>query len=311
MVVVKSPIGGFRGLFFKTNLRFHFLPKFSIINNNDKDLNMKTILQDEKDRLFGTVCTAARKAGDILKKHFGKHKEISYKGRIDLVTNADFESEKAIIDIIKSRHPEHDIITEESNLEMSGSAYRWVIDPLDGTVNYAHDFPFVAVSIALEIEGNIEIGVVYNPIMDEFFHARRGEGAFCNDVLISVSETDTLEKGSLATGFPYDIKESSTNLAHFSHFIRHAQAVRRVGSAALDMCYCAMGRFDGYWEITILPWDIAAGTLLVTEAGGVVSKLDGEPLSIYDNEIVASNGRIHEQLVEEIQRVNSENVNIR
>ncbi len=264
---------------------------------------MKKILQDEKNNLFRTACTAARKAGDILKKHFGKHKEISYKGRIDLVTNVDFESEKAIIDIIKNHHPDHDIITEESDLEMSGSMYRWIIDPLDGTVNYAHDFPFAAISIALEIDGNIEFGVIYNPVMDEFFHARKGEGAFCNYAPISVSKTDALEKSFLATGFPYDIKESSTNLAHFSHFIRHAQAVRRVGSAALDMCYCAMGRFDGYWEITILPWDIAAGTLLVTEAGGVVSRLDGNPLSIYDNEILASNGRIHEQMVEEIQRV--------
>jgi len=265
---------------------------------------MKKIVQNEKKELFKTACTAARTAGAILKKHFGKQKEISYKGRIDLVTNADFESEKAIIDIIKERHPDHDIITEESNPEMSGSAYRWVIDPLDGTVNYAHDFPFVAVSIALEINGTIEIGVVNNPIMDEFFHACRGEGAFYNDIPISVSETGILEKSFLATGFPYDIKESSINLAHFSHFIRHAQAVRRVGSAALDMCYCAMGRFDGYWELTILPWDIAAGILIVTEAGGIVSKLDGGPLSIYDGEIVASNGRIHEEVVEEIQRVN-------
>ncbi|HDY89667.1 MAG TPA: inositol monophosphatase [bacterium] len=267
---------------------------------------MKTLSQDEKNELFQTATAAARLAGAILKDHFEKHKEISYKGRINIVTDVDYRSEEEIINLIKSRYPEHDIIAEESNNEIIGSPFRWVIDPLDGTVNYAHDFPFFAVSIALEINGEIEIGIVYNPIMDEFFHARKGEGAFLNNVPISVSKTNNLEKSLLATGFPYDIRESSHNLAHFNHLIKLAQGIRRPGSAALDICYCAMGRFDGYWEITILPWDIAAGILIVTEAGGIVSKLNGEPLSIYDKQVVASNGRIHNELVKEIQTVNKE-----
>ena len=268
---------------------------------------MKKETIDEKQRLFKTACEAARLSGDILKKNFGKRKEISYKGRINPVTNIDLQSEKAIINTISSNYPDHDIITEESDIELSGSSYRWIIDPIDGTVNYTHDYPFFAVSVALEIGGSVELGVVYNPVMEEFFCARKGEGAFYNNVTISVSEIDTLEKSLLATGFPYDINEKEyNNLPHFNHMIKQAQAIRRDGSAALNLCYCAMGRFDGYWETSIAPWDIAAGTLITTEAGGVVSNLKGDPLSIYDNELVSSNGKIHEQLVEQLQIVNRE-----
>ena len=262
---------------------------------------------NDTNELFQTACDAARQAGAILKKHFGKQKEISYKGRIDLVTNVDLASDKIIIDLISSRYPEHDIITEESDIELRGSAYRWIIDPIDGTVNYAHDLQFFAVSIGLEINGELEIGVVYNPILEEFFSARKGQGAFLNDVPISVSETDELEKSFLATGFPYDIREDPyNNLAHYNHIIMKAQGLRRIGSAALDLCYCAMGRFDGFWEIKLFPWDTAAGALIVTEAGGIVTNLNGGTLSIYEKEIVATNGRIHEQLVREIQVVERE-----
>ncbi|MFC1508259.1 inositol monophosphatase family protein [Candidatus Omnitrophota bacterium] len=269
-------------------------------NHNPK----KTVSQQEKDLLFETACEAARKSGEILKKYFGKKKEISFKSRIDPVTNVDLQSEEIIIAVIKTRYPDHDIITEESDFEQSGSPFRWIIDPLDGTVNFSHDYPFVSVSIALEIDGEIEIGVVYNPIWEEFFTARRGGGAFCNETRISVSDIDILERSLLATGFSYDVKENPyNNIAHFSHLMMHAQALRRDGSAALNMCYCAMGRFDGYWEIRIHPWDIAAGSLIITEAGGVVTALDGGPLPKAKNQILASNGRIHDQLVEQIQVV--------
>ena len=270
---------------------------------------MNKLSQDEINSLFDTACDAARQSGSIIKKHFGKQKKISYKGRIDLVTDVDYKSEETIINVIKSSFPEHDIITEESDPDIKGSSFRWIIDPVDGTVNYAHNYPFVAVSIALEVNGSIEIGVVYNPLMEEFFFAKKGQGAFCNNVPITVSETESLEKSLLATGFPYDIKENSyNNLAFFNHLIMRAQAIRRDGSAALNLCYLAMGRFDGYWEIRIYPWDIAAGCLITTEAGGVITDLNGESLSIYDNEIVATNGKIHNQLLKEIEKVKRDNI---
>ena len=272
---------------------------------------MQESSQCDMSELFHIACEAAHHAGTILKNQYGKQKEILYKSRIDLVTDVDIKSEKAILTLIKSRYPGHDIITEESNPELQDSDFRWIIDPLDGTVNYAHNYPFIAVSIALEINGVTEIGIVYNPIMDEFFTAQKGNGAFLNNRPLSVSETDELGKSFLATGFPYDIRENPyNNLAHFNHLIKRAQALRRDGSAALNLCHTAMGRFDGYWELTIAPWDIAAGALITQEAGGTVTNLRGEPLSIYDRQIVATNGKIHTQLVKEIQQVNREQYDI-
>jgi len=257
-------------------------------------------MKPDSDKLFETACTAARTAGAILMEHYGKQKKISYKGRIDLVTNADIESEHAIIELIHNRWPSHDIITEESKPGLSGSPFRWVIDPLDGTVNYAHDIPFFAVSVALEIEGNLGIGVVYSPVLDEFFYARKGGGAFLNNRPITVSDTAELVRSFLVTGFSYDVRETHENLVQFANLMLKSQSVRRLGSAALDMCYCAMGRFDGYWELTIMPWDIAAGKVIVEEAGGMVTRIDGGVLSIYDKQVLASNGKIHQVLVEEI-----------
>jgi myo-inositol-1(or 4)-monophosphatase len=272
---------------------------------------MKKLSQSEKNDLFETACSAVRQSGALLKKHFGKQKEIRYKGRIDPVTNVDLQSEKTIINFIKSRFPDHDIITEESHFEIRGSPFRWIIDPLDGTVNYAHDYPFISVSVALEIDSQLEIGVVFDPIHDEFFSARRGEGAWLNGAPISVSKIDSLEKSLLATGFSYDIKENPfNNLAHFNHLIMQAQGIRRDGSAALNLCYCAMGRFDGYWELIISPWDIAAGTLITLEAGGAVTDLKGDPLPVSMNQIVATNGLIHEQLVQHIRKINREVYNM-
>ncbi len=258
-------------------------------------------------RYYETAKVAAEVAGEILKESFGKRKEISFKGRIDLVTDVDYKSEKAILEIIKSRHPDHDVITEESQIDLTGSEYRWIIDPLDGTVNYAHDYPFVAVSIALEIKKSIEVGIVYNPIMNEFFHAVRGQGAFLWEKPVKVSGAGNLEKSFLATGFPYDIRDNEyNNLAYFNNLIMHAQAIRRDGSAALDLCYLAMGRFDGFWEIHLSPWDIAAGKLIVEEAGGRLSDFEGGGLSVYNKEVLATNGIIHNELLEKIIRIKSD-----
>ena len=257
-----------------------------------------------KQDLFRVASEAVRRGGNILRERFGKQKQISYKGRIDPVTDVDIASEKAVMEVIRESFPDHDIITEESNLTLSGSPVRWIIDPLDGTVNYAHDHPMVAVSIGVEVNGVMEVGVVYNPIREEFFRAVRGEGAFMNDQPIHVSRVETLERSLLATGFPYDIRENPrNNLAHFAHMAVTAQAVRRDGSAALNLCYTAMGRFEGYWELIIAPWDVAAGGLIVTEAGGKVTDLQGDEFSVYKRRIIASNGLIHDALVREIQAV--------
>lgn len=256
----------------------------------------------EKDAILATLIEAATVSGAILRKNFGKRKDVSYKGRIDPVTSVDLASEKAIMEIIRSRHPGHDIITEESKPALGGSRFRWIIDPVDGTVNYAHDYPVVAVSIGFEADGVMEAGLVYNPIREELFQAARGEGALLNGAPIRVSTVDTLERSLLATGFPYDIRENPrNNISHFGYMALRAQAIRRDGSAALNLCYTAMGRFDGYWELTISPWDIAAGSLIVTEAGGQVTRLDGSPFSVYDHEVLASNGRIHGEFTREIQ----------
>ncbi len=234
---------------------------------------------------FRKVATeAALKAGDILIQHSGKVKKIEFKNEVNLVTEVDCLSEEAIIKIIKSQFPDHGILTEEGEGKKSESAYKWVVDPLDGTTNYAHDFPSYCVSLALEKDGEIILGVVYNPNLDELFMAEKGRGAFLSkgksptnqERRISVSQTTQLSQSLLATGFPYDIRTSSIdNLNHFANFYKRAQAIRRAGSAALDLCYLAMGRFDGFWELKLSPWDMAAGSLLVTEAGGKVTNFSG------------------------------------
>jgi myo-inositol-1(or 4)-monophosphatase len=260
-----------------------------------------TLNEIERTRLLGDVCEAARIGGRIILEHFGKPKDIVFKGRINPVTDADVASERAIVEFIRSRHPDHDIITEESDIALSGSPFRWIIDPLDGTVNFSHDHPMIAVSVGLEAYGVMEIGAVYNPVHGEFYNAARTAGAFLNDRPIHVSRIDNLERSLLSTGFPYDIRENPyNNLAHFGHMAKLAQAVRRDGSAALNMCYTAMGRFEGYWELTIAPWDIAAGSVIVTEAGGTVTDLSGGDFSIYKKQVLASNGLVHSHLAAEL-----------
>lgn len=250
---------------------------------------------------------AAIKAGEILARHAGKVEEVKFKDEVNLVTEVDYLSEKTIMRIIKDAFPDHEILTEEAGIQKAQSDYRWVIDPLDGTTNYAHGFPSYCVSIALEKKGEIILGVVYNPNLDELFLAEKDKGAFLSKGTepksgrrrISVSQTTELLRSLLATGFPYDIRTSSIdNMNHFANFYKKAQAIRRAGSAALDLCYLAMGRFDGFWELKLSPWDTAAGSLLVAEAGGQVTDFSGGPFNIYMKEILATNGKIHQQMID-------------
>ncbi len=242
--------------------------------------------------------TAAEKAGKILTKNLGKVKQIDYKGIVNLVTEIDKLSEKTIIDIILKKFPHHEILAEESKEKYNSSKYKWIIDPLDGTTNYAHGYPVVCISIALEIEGVIMIGLVYDPFRNELFYAEKGKGAFMNNKHIHVSKTDKLISSLLSTGFAYNVRVTkNNNLVHFCKFSLMAQGVRRDGSAALDFCYTAMGRFDGFWEMNLSPWDMAAGALIVEEAGGKITDLKGDNFSIYKKNVVASNGIIHDGML--------------
>lgn len=243
----------------------------------------------------------ARDAGRVLADRFGRVLQITHKGDINVVTESDLAAERLIVERIRSHFPRHTILAEESGTSVvhdgESSEYKWIIDPLDGTVNYAHGYPCFCVSIALERAGEIIVGVVYDPVRDELFAAERGAGATLNGRHIRVSETEDLNRALLCTGFPYDVRERNDFARHFANFIMHAQAVRRDGSAALDLAYVACGRFDGFWEEGLFPWDVAAGVLLIEEAGGRVSHYDGSRFDIYTPPIVVSNGLVHEAMM--------------
>lgn len=241
---------------------------------------------------------AAREAGNIHLEYLGKVKEIEFKAKNSLVTEVDMLSEELIIAILKESFPTHDIFAEESGRHTSGSEFLWLIDPLDGTTNYAHAYPFFSVSIALEVNGVIEVGLVYDPVKDEMFKAERGKGSFLNGSPIGVSKAARVDESHLCTGFVHEDEQMvEDNLRHFANFIRRARAVRRDGSAALDLCYTACGRFDGFWELGLNPWDTAAGVLIVEEAGGRVTGFSGNEYSIYVKEILTSNGNIHGEMI--------------
>ncbi len=241
----------------------------------------------------------AREAGALLRDHFGRTVDVSYKSStIDLVTEVDLLSERLITERIAAHYPRHAILAEEGGHQAGASEYRWLIDPLDGTTNYAHGYPFFCVTLALEYRGEIILGVAYDPLREELFVAERGAGATLNGRPIRVSRTDVLAKGLLATGFPYDIRSRpEESLDYFARFVKTAQAIRRDGSAVLDLCYLACGRFDGFWELGLKPWDMAAGALMVEEAGGRVTRFDGSRFRLFEPEILASNGLIHEEMI--------------
>jgi myo-inositol-1(or 4)-monophosphatase len=244
--------------------------------------------------LLAFAADTARGAGAILKENYGKGRKVSFKGEIDLVTEVDTASEAYIKGRIRERFPDHGILAEESPEERSSSPYRWIVDPLDGTTNYAHAYPCFCVSVAVEREGRVVAGAVYQPLLDEMFAASLGGGATLNGSPISVSAQADLRRSLLVTGFAYDVRSASdTNLERFGAFVLTAQAVRRDGSAALDLCYTACGRFDGFWEMKLKAWDTAAGALILSEAGGTLSDLGGGEYSIFRPELVASNGKIH------------------
>ena len=247
---------------------------------------------------------AARKAGLLLRRRLGRVKQIDYKGSVNLVTEMDLLSEKDIVSTIRRRFPDHNFLAEESAGTQSGdSPYQWIIDPLDGTTNYAHGFPIYSISIALARKGEVILGVIYDPTREELFSAAKGYGARLNGKKIHVSSTQNLSQSLLATGFPYDLRESrENNFDHFHNFALRAQAVRRAGSAALDLAYVAAGRFDGFWEMKLGPWDMAAGNLLVKEAGGQSTDFSGRPLQMEGRQVLATNGKIHRPMIRILRR---------
>ncbi len=240
-----------------------------------------------------------RDAGQILLEKFGRKINITKKGDINLVTEADLASEALIIERIKSYYPKHSILAEEAgNAVIIGgeNTWKWIIDPLDGTTNYAHGYPCFCVTLALEHEGEIVLGVTFDPTRNELFAAERGRGATLNNKPIRVSETEEMGNALIVTGFPYDFKDRADFARHFEDMLLSTRGVRRDGSAAIDMAYVACGRFDGFWEEGLNPWDVAAGVLLIEEAGGQVSYYNGSKFSIYTPPILASNGLLHGEM---------------
>lgn len=249
-------------------------------------------------KALSVAIEAALTGGSVLKSYYGGDFRIAYKGELDLVTQADTESEKEVLSVLRARMPDVSILAEESGLSDRDDARRFVVDPLDGTTNFAHAYPMFAVSIGYEEDGRVRAGVVYDPIREELFTAEEGRGAFLNGVKLQVSTTEKLERALLVTGFPYDLKDDlEGNLRLFKRFMGVSRAIRRDGSAALDLCYVAAGRFDGFWEEKLGPWDTAAGALVVEQAGGRVTDLHGGEFHYSKKSVVASNDRVHEQML--------------
>jgi myo-inositol-1(or 4)-monophosphatase len=248
---------------------------------------------------------AARSAGKLLREALGGSRRIDYKGHpTNLVTEMDRRSEALIVERIRGAFPDHAILGEEGGARSGHSEYRWLIDPLDGTTNYAHGLPIFSVSVALERAGEVVLGVGYDPTRDECFVAQRGRGATLNGEPLRVSTTPVLDESLLVTGFPYDIRSTpATNLPEYAALALRSRAVRRLGSAVLDLCYVAAGRLDGYWELRLGPWDMAAGGLMVLEAGGRITDLRGGPWRLDEAGVVATNGPIHEELLAALEEV--------
>ncbi len=245
----------------------------------------------------------AREAGALLLGYFRAHVAVEYKGEADLVTVADRESEKLIRSRIRQYWPQHDILGEEEGFTDTGSEYRWYVDPLDGTTNFAHGFPVFCVSLALEHKDARIAGVIYDPTRDEMFAAEKGSGAYLNHQPIRVSGTATLAESLVATGFPSHKRHKNPNIFFYHQISLHTHGVRRAGSAALDLCCVACGRFEGFWEFNLNPWDTAAGVLIVEEAGGKVTNFSGCPFLLDSRETLASNGLVHDALRAEFDKI--------
>lgn len=251
------------------------------------------------DKILETGIKAAIESSRILSFYLGNLSEIGKKGETDLVTKADIESEKAITETIRSVFPDHSVLAEESGLIPGDSSFRWIIDPLDGTTNFAHQLPLFCCSIAFEHEGQIIAGVVLNPVTNELFYAVKKGGAYLNGVKIKTSDRKDLKESLLVTGFPYNVREIiEPVMKRMSSCILASQGVRRLGSAALDLCYVASGRFEGFWEQNLKPWDTAAGYLIASEAGAIVTDFANNPFQTEMDEILATNGMIHDQMLD-------------
>jgi myo-inositol-1(or 4)-monophosphatase len=253
--------------------------------------------------LLPTMHSIAREAGALLMEYFHQHVKIEYKGDVDLVTVADRESEAFILEEIRREFPTHDVMGEEGTRIETGSDYKWYVDPLDGTTNFAHGYPVFCVSLAVEHGGERIAGVVYDPTRDEMFAAEKGSGARLNGETIRVSSTPRLVESLVATGFPSHKRHKNPNIYFYHQLTLRSHGVRRAGSAALDLCNVASGRYDGFWEFNLNPWDTAAGVLIVEEAGGRVTDFAGGPFQLASRETLASNGLIHDTLLAEFQAI--------
>ncbi len=260
-------------------------------------------MTDNPNNFIPVMEEIAREAGSLLMGYFQRRVAVEYKGEADLVTIADRTSETLIRERIRQRWPSHDILGEEEGLVDTGSEYRWYIDPLDGTTNFAHGYPVFCVSMALEHRGERIAGVVYDPTRDEVFSAERGGGAFLNHQSIRVSKIDKLSETLVATGFPSHKRHKNPNIFFYHQITLRTHGVRRAGSAALDLCYVAAGRFDGFWEFNLNPWDTAAGVLIAEEAGGTVTDFSGGEFQLNSRETVASNGLVHKALLDEFTKI--------
>ena len=253
--------------------------------------------------MLNDLINISKEAGQLIKEKFGKNLEIEFKtNELNLVTEADKASEKLITDFINKKYPSHGILAEEGSEFNTSAEYLWVIDPLDGTTNFAHGLPIFSVSIGLQKNGKTIAGIVYDINQNIIYAAELGSGATANDKKIKVSTNSNLAHSMLVTGFPYDVKDNPDKaFERFITMIKSSRAVRRLGSAAIDFCYVAKGVFDGFWEVHLHPWDVCAGKLIVEEAGGVITDFDGEEIDIYSKRILCSNGKIHSTMIKKLK----------
>lgn len=251
------------------------------------------------------IIDLSKQAGSLIREGFGKQFKVDFKtNEINLVTEIDTASEKLITDFIKKKYPTHGILAEEGSDVNKSSEYLWVIDPLDGTTNFAHGLPIFSVSIGLQKNRETIAGVVYDVMQDIVYAAEKGSGATAKSVKIKVSENNNLQHSLLVTGFPYNIKDNPDKaLERFAILSKKSRGIRRLGSAAIDFCYVAKGVFDGFWEVHLNPWDICAGNLIVEEAGGIVTDFDGNPIDIFTKRILCTNKKIHQKMIEVMKSI--------